>query len=147
VVAFAETVRVRGPDGALSDVRVLGPAVRQTSVRVSSQDVPRLGLSPNHVGRHAPNTVGCTLEGPSGTVVLGEGLAAPGRTLWLDPDEARILRVEAGSLVTLVVEGERGRELHDVLVELVRGAHHLLVDASDPLAVEPWALGCTLRRS
>lgn len=139
VFACAELVDVRGATGALEHVRIVGPAVRHTVVRVSPRDLPALGVPVDQVPRSLAESRGCTLEGPAGTVVLAEGLVTPRRVLSIDPATAEARGLVDGGTLTLAVRGERAREVTDVLVQLVPGALHLSIDLDDALAAEAWA--------
>jgi propanediol utilization protein len=139
VFACAETLTVRVAAGALEHVRVVGPTVRQSVVRVSPRDLPLLGLPIDNPPRALRDSKGCTLEGPLGTVVLAEGLVTPRRILSLDPALARNRGVADGATITLALRGDRVREIFDVRVQFTPEVCHLSVDVDDALAADAWA--------
>lgn len=143
VFACAEGVNVRGPSGSIAFVRVVGPVVRNTTVRVSPRDLPLLGLPAEPLPRTLAESRGCTIEGPAGTVVLAEGLVTPRRVLSLDPSIAARRGLDTGASTTLVLASDRSREILDVRVQLVDGAQHLSVDLDDPLAHDAWTHAAT----
>ncbi len=130
--ACAEDVSVAVDEAALGRVRVVGPCVPHTEVRVSPADLHTLGIDATRARRTPQGSVGCTLRGPRGTVVLASGLVTPRRTLHLSPDEARALDVVDGAILSLEFN-DRPRLVSDVrvVVGLGRG---LLLDRDDPAA-------------
>lgn len=121
--ACAETVTVRGPDGALTGVRVIGPLRERTQVEISLRDQGALGMGdPVRLSSKLSGSPGCTLEGPEGTVVLAEGVLNAMRHLHLPPAIAETLGVDDESVLSLSVGGERARVIHEVRVRVREGA-------------------------
>ena len=127
--ACGELVEVRGATngGAPTMVRVVGPPARQTEVRVSARDAQALALWPASA---------CTLVGPRGTVVLAAGAVRVGlRSLTLTAADALQAGLAAGALALVRVQGERGRDLRDMPVEL-GAASYVSIDIDDANAIE-----------
>ena len=124
--ATAVVVDVRGAAGGFKSVRVVGPLVKSTEVRVHARDAASAGLVAG---------AGCTLEGPRGTVVLAGGVVVGLRRLALTAEALAANALSAGSAATVTVRGERERELRDVVVMLAP-ASYLEVDIDDANAIE-----------
>jgi putative phosphotransacetylase len=136
--AALETVAVRGGDGRLEDVRVVGPEVKQTRVELSLRDHEVIdGGAELKLSRHLDASGSCTLEGPAGTVVLAEGLLNALRTLRISGEEAARHGLGDDQRVTVRVEGERARVLQDIVVSVEEGVvTELVLDADEAGAVE-----------
>jgi propanediol utilization protein len=75
------TVAVRGPGGALPVVRVVLPLVSRTAVWLLPRDLAVLGIEGPHPPVGHEGSLGVTLAGPAGTVVLAEGLLSAERIM------------------------------------------------------------------
>lgn len=133
-----ETVRVRGPSGALDDVRVIGPAADQTSVELPLRDCERIGAGVTlRLTRLLEGSDGCVLEGPAGTVVLGEGVVNAVRHLRVPPAFAKAEGLSHDSRVSVRVAGDRARVVHDVVISVEPGAMpELVLDLEEAAAVD-----------
>ena len=109
--ASAAVVDVSGAAGgaALKSVRVVGPLVKSTELRVNARDAAAAGLVAG---------AGCTLEGPRGTVVLAAGVTVGLRRLGLTAEALALNALTTGSVTNVTVRGERERELRDVPVAM-----------------------------
>ncbi len=136
--AALETVAVRGSEGKLLDVRVVGPAVKQTRVELSLKDCETIGSETElKLSRDLDTSGSCTIEGPAGTVVLAEGLINALRHLRISPDEAARLHLNNNQRVSVRVEGDRARVLQDIVVSVEPGVvTELVLDADEAGAVE-----------
>jgi propanediol utilization protein len=162
--ASDRVVDVRGPAGTLKHVRVVGPAVRATEVRIGARDAAVLGVDEQSVPgllahassplsvpglvAHASSPLsvpvldasstsspGCTLEGPKGTVVLAAGVRVGLRQLALTADVAREHGLKDGDRAAIVVRGEREREMRDVPVQVAK-ACWAEIDVDDANALD-----------
>ena len=121
--ACMETVCVRGPSGELETVRLVMPCTEKTAVELSLQDTEILGLSRGDDGsRIHDGTLGCTLMGPKGTIVLAAGVFVRPRILLLPPNVANELSLQAGNEARVQVMGERSRVFSDVHVQVIENA-------------------------
>lgn len=122
-MACAETVTVRGPKGALEHVRVVSPLRERTQVELTVRDQGRLGIEgPLRLSAKLPGSLGCTLEGPAGMVVLAEGVLNAMRHLHASPEQAAALGLADDSTVTVRIGSDRTRVVRDVLVRVREGA-------------------------
>lgn len=133
--ASLDVVEVRGPAGAVQRVRVVGPLLRQTEVRIGHRDLVALGMDSALVARDPAASPGCTLVGPRGTVVLAAGMRVGLRRLTLTRELAADAGLEEGDRATVHVRGDRARELRDVPVELGPAAW-LSIDVDDANGIE-----------
>lgn len=136
--ACAETVTVRGPKGALENVRVIGPIRERTQVEVTIRDQAKLGIEGAlRLSAKLPGSFGCTLEGPAGTVVLAEGVLNAMRHLHASPAQAKDLGLTDDSTVTVSIGSERARVVRDVLVRVrERATLELHLDPEEAAAAD-----------
>lgn len=121
--ACMETVCVRGPNGELDKVRLVMPCTEKTAVELSTQDTEALGLSGGDDGSSTRDgTLGCTLIGPKGTIVLAAGVFVRPRVLLLPPAVANELSLQVGNEARVQVMGERSRIFSDVRVQISENA-------------------------
>lgn len=125
--AAEETVTVKGPKGALSRVRVLGPLREATQVEISVADGFTLGVNPpvRESGK-VENTPGVELIGAKGSVKLEQGVIAALRHIHMTPPMAERMGLRDNDRV------------HVELGDAIRGAifKNVLVRVSDHYAPE-----------
>lgn len=136
--ACIETVTLRGPSGEIPNVRVVGPLRERTQVEISLRDQAALGIEEGlRLSSRLEGSMGCTLEGPQGTVVLAEGVLNAMRHLHASPEDARRLGLADDTTVTVGIAGERARFLSDVLVRIRQGARlELHLDTEEAASVD-----------
>jgi putative phosphotransacetylase len=119
--AAKEKVILVGPKGAIEGVRVLGPVRKATQVEISKTDAFKLGVNPpiKDSGDHE-GSVGLTLVGPKGTVILERGVILAKRHIHMTPEEAEAFGVKDKDIVMVYCEGTGGRKtiFDDVLVRV-----------------------------
>jgi putative phosphotransacetylase len=119
--ACDEKVILVGPKGAITGVRVLGPARKATQIEVSRTDSFTLGIKPpiKDSGDHT-DTPGLTIVGPKGTVVLNSGVMMAKRHIHMTPEDAEIFGVKDKDIVMVYATGAGTRKVvfDDVLVRV-----------------------------
>lgn len=119
--ACDEKVIIVGRKGALTGVRVLGPARKATQIEVSRTDAFVLGIRPpiKDSGDHE-NTAGLTVVGPKGTVVLKSGVMLAKRHIHMTPEDAEVYGVKDKDIVMVYCKGDGTRKtiFDDVLVRV-----------------------------
>jgi propanediol utilization protein len=124
--AAEETVTIEGPKGAIANVRILGPTRNQTQVEVSRTDSFKLGLNPPV--RDSGSLAGSApvkITGPKGSIELDEGVIVAQRHIHMSEADAENFGVKDKDIVAVVVEGERGVVMNNVLV---RVRHDFVLD-------------------
>lgn len=119
--ACDEKVILVGPKGAITGVRVLGPARKATQIEVSRTDSFTLGIKPpiKDSGDHT-DTPGLTIVGPKGTVVLNSGVMLAKRHIHMTPEDALVFGVKDKDIVMVYAKGAGTRKVvfDDVLVRV-----------------------------
>lgn len=145
---FASTLAVNliGPRGRIDEVRVLGPLRRENQIEISRTDEFRLGVdAPIRESGHVKGSAPITLEGPAGTVHLGEGLICARRHIHMTPDDAEAYGVENGDEVEVEITGTpRDLTFGDVLIRVsdrYRLEMHIDTDEANAAELSPGAQG------
>jgi acetate kinase len=118
-----ETVRVIGPRGELSHVRLMGPPRAHDQVEISRSDEFTLGIdAPVRISGDLANTPGATLAGPHGRVTLQQGVICARRHIHMNPSDAAQLGISDCDIVSVRIDSE-GRDLTfgDVSVRVAPG--------------------------
>jgi len=115
--AAEETVTLKGPKGALSKVRVLGPLRPETQVEISIADGFVLGIKPPlRMSGQLDDTPGVEIIGPQGSVKTTQGVIAAMRHIHMPVETAAQFGLRNGEVVDVEVGGERGGVLRQVVV-------------------------------
>lgn len=116
--AAEEAITIAGPKGAIENVRIMGPAHRETTqVEILFGDKYKLGI--NAPVRNSGDLLGSapiTLIGPKGRVELTEGAIVAKRHVHMNLATAAELGVVQDQIVALKCEGERPLVFGDVRV-------------------------------
>jgi putative phosphotransacetylase len=149
--ACEELVTIKGPKGAIANVRILGPERKETQCEILSSDVFKLGV-PGCPVRESGKLDGSTpfvIEGPKGTVKKDKGLIIAKRHVHFDPASAEAFGVKDNELVDLRVDGERGAVFLNVICR-VNPAYalecHLDFDEGNAVGIGSGSYGHVVRR-
>jgi acetate kinase len=118
--ACEERLSLVGPRGRIDGVRVLGPTRPACQVEVSRTDEFALGIdAPIRRSGDVKGSAGLTLEGPSGSITLHEGVIQAQRHIHMHPDDAARFGVQHTDVVEVRVNTD-GRDLvfGDVVVRV-----------------------------
>lgn len=137
--AAKETVTLVGPKGVIRGVRVLGPIRAFTQIEISRTDGFSLGINPpvRNSGDIA-GSAGIVVVGSKGAVTLSEGVICAARHIHLSDADAAQFQVTDGSRVTVVVPGDRGGTLANVLARVhpsFRSEFHVDTDEANGLGL------------
>lgn len=117
--ACQERLTLIGPRGRVERVRVIGPARSATQVEISRTEEFQLGIdAPVRASGDLAGSTGLTLEGPAGSVTLGEGVICAMRHVHMTPDDAAAAGVRNGDQVMVKMDGDRELVFGDVLVRV-----------------------------
>ncbi|MDR6884275.1 phosphate propanoyltransferase [Bacillus sp. 3255] len=117
--AASETVTLQGPKGCIANVRILGPSRGATQVEISRTDGFELGVHPPlRLSGDLAGTPGITLIGPSGSVVVPQGLIVARNHVHASPEDAQRLGLQHGEPIMLQAAGERPVIFGDVTVRV-----------------------------
>lgn len=118
--ACKEMVNLVGPRGRIDGVRLLGPLRSKNQVEVSRTDEFKLGVdAPIRDSGNTEGSAPIVLEGPKGTVALGEGLICAKRHIHMAPADAERFAVRDGDEVEVAITGgPRDLVFGDVLVRV-----------------------------
>ena len=100
---------------AIENVRILGPARRQTQVEISDTDAIKLGLSaPVRESGDIAGSAPITIVGPKGAVQLSEGCIIASRHIHMPTD----MGFKDGEIISVEVGGQRGLRLDNVKIRV-----------------------------
>jgi putative phosphotransacetylase len=106
--AAEETVTIKVPDGQIEQVRVIGPARKQTQVEISRTDAITLGINPPvcESGK-IEGTPGIKVAGPKGEVELEKGVIVAARHIHFHTLEAKEWGIKDKQRLRVKLSGER----------------------------------------
>ena len=117
--ACEERVTVVGPKGELAGVSILGPTRPASQVELSLSDARKIGVAaPVRESGDIAGTPGCTLEGPCGSIVIGEGVIAAKRHIHMTTADAAALGVSDKQIVNVKLDTPRALIFGDVVVRV-----------------------------
>jgi len=120
--ACKETIALSGPKGSVQQIRVLGPARRETQVEISQTDSFRLGIPPVvRMSGELEGTPGGRLTGPAGEVTLSYGVIVAARHLHMSEEEAQAYSLKNGDVVSVKKSGRREIIFGNVIVRVGEG--------------------------
>ncbi|AYD40407.1 phosphate propanoyltransferase [Clostridium fermenticellae] len=139
--ACKEVVTLCGPRGPIEKVRILGPVRSKSQVEVLAGDCRKLGIS-SHVklSGDLAGTPGITIVGPKGTVQISEGVMVAQRHIHMTPEEAKVLGVCDGDIVSIKIDGLRGGVFNNVAIRAndTSGLEcHLDVEEANAMGINP----------
>ncbi|CAM3955688.1 phosphate propanoyltransferase [Mesobacillus zeae] len=131
--AAQEKVTIKGPKGAIENVRILGPLRKQSQVELSRTDARKLGLQlPVRNSGNLKGSSPVTLIGPRGSVTLDEGGIIADRHIHMTPSDAMQYGVTDGQKVSVAVEGEKSGVMGQVTIRVKdRYALDMHIDTDD----------------
>lgn len=149
--ACEETVTIRGPKGAISGVRILGPERKETQCEILSSDVFKLGVAgcPVRESGKLEGSMAFTIEGPAGSVNKDKGLMIAKRHIHLDPKSAEAMGIADNEVVDLQVPGERGAIFNNVVCRVNENfvlECHLDFDEGNATGISSGVMGTILKR-
>lgn len=118
---FASTSKVKlvGPKGEISNVRVLGPIRNYTQVEISQTDSYILGLNPPvRNSGDIVNSSPITIVGPNGKLSLNEGCILANRHLHLTEADFINLGLSGLEKVKVKIDNEKGGILDNVYLKV-----------------------------
>ncbi len=117
--ACVERVTLVGPRSSIEDVRILGPARKESQVEISRTDERQLGIdAPIRPSGDLAGSIGLELVGPAGRVRLERGVIQAKRHIHMSPADAEVFGVKDKDWVMVRVGGERGLIFDDVQVRV-----------------------------
>ena len=139
--AYEETVEVAGKLKRTLRLRVLGPYRKQSQVELTPTEAQLLGLQPP-VARSGDlsEAVSCKLKGPAGELTLKAAVIVPKPHLHLSDADARSLRLDHATEVSMDILGDHPRTLDNVIVR-VHPTYRLRLHVHPDLARDVWLTG------
>jgi acetate kinase len=117
--ACKEQLAIVGPKGRIERVRVLGPARKYTQIEIAMTEQFKLGLHPPiRESGDIADTPGCTLESPTGSVMVDRGVICALRHVHMTPEDALRYGVRDKSYVRVRIASDRELVFGDVLVRV-----------------------------
>ncbi|MFA7662918.1 MAG: PduL/EutD family phosphate acyltransferase, partial [Patescibacteria group bacterium] len=104
-----ETVTLKNGSSEIQNVRIVGPVRTETQVELSLTDAYKLKIKPPvRISGDIKKSVGTTLIGPKGKIVLKEGVIIAARHIHLSAVDAKKYSLKNGQWVYVQVPGKRG---------------------------------------
>jgi acetate kinase len=143
--ACKEQLTIVGPKGRIERVRILGPARKYTQVEIAMTEQFKLGIHPPiRESGDIADTPGCTLESPTASVQIDNGVICALRHVHMSPEDALRYGVRDKSFVRVRIAGDRELIFGDVLVRMdpsFKLAMHIDTDEGNAANVKTGAKG------
>jgi len=149
--ACAECVTIKGPKGAIENVRILGPERPATQCEILSSDVFKLGVlgCPTRESGQLEGSMPFEMIGPKGSVKKDKGLLIAKRHIHFDLESGKRFDVKDKELVSLKVPGERGA-IYENVVCRVNAAYalecHIDFDEGNAVGIGSGAFGEVVKK-
>ncbi len=138
--ACEETIELVGNKGSIQNVRVLGPARKETQVEISLTDSYLLGIPPVvRMSGDLKGTPGGMLLGPCGKVELKTGVIVAKRHLHISEEQARAYGLSDKDVIDVQTFSNRPIVFKDILVRSGEGHDlelHLDMDEANAAAIK-----------
>ena len=117
--AAKETVDLKTKEGELKKLRIVGPIRNYTQVELSMTDARSLKIQPPlRLSGDIKSSLGGTLIGPKGKLILKEGIIIAQRHLHCSTGDAKKLKLTSKSIVKLKTPGPRSVVLENIPVRI-----------------------------
>jgi len=117
--ACEERVNLIGPKGRVERVRVLGPERESSQIEISRTEEFKLGIdAPVRLSGDLDGTPGIQIEGPQGSVLLGNGVICAQRHIHMSPEDALRFGIHDRDVVMIQAGRERSLIFGDVVVRV-----------------------------
>ncbi|MGB0129805.1 MAG: acetate/propionate family kinase [Rhodocyclaceae bacterium] len=143
--ACKEKVNLIGPKGRITNVRVLGPARKETQVEIAMTEQFKLGIQPPiRESGDLVNTPGVLLQGTYGSTTIERGVICAQRHIHMSPEDALGFGLRDKYVVRVRVEGDRELIYGDVVVRVnpnYRLAMHIDTDEGNAANIRTGMIG------
>lgn len=117
--AAMETVAVVGPRGSFDNVRILGPARKESQLEISMTDAFKLGISaPVRESGNIDGTPGVKVIGPQGEVELERGVIIAARHIHFHTSDAARWGIQDKQVLKVKTMGSRPLIFEDVIARV-----------------------------
>lgn len=127
------TVTLKGPNGTIDNVRVLGPVRNYSQVEISKTDSYILGIDPPvRMSGDLKNSAPITIIGPNGNVDLNEGCIIAARHIHVKPKQLELYDLKNRQKVSVKIGGEKGGIINNVFLSVSENSYfELHIDNDD----------------
>lgn len=131
--ATTDTVRIKGPKGEISGVRILGPLRDYTQIEISKTDSYILGINPPiRNSGDLSGSAAITIIGPKGKINLSEGCILSTRHIHITPKQANMYGLKGKNKVSVYIPGVKGGILNNVDLKVSDDAfYEMHIDTDD----------------
>lgn len=117
--ACKETVTIKGPNGIIENVRILGPIRKYTQVEILRSDIFKLGIdAPVKLSGNVENTPGIIVMSSNNAIRINQGVMIAKRHIHMTEKQAELGNYKNGQEVMVKIDGERGLTLEHVSVRV-----------------------------
>ncbi|NMA14549.1 MAG: phosphate propanoyltransferase [Clostridia bacterium] len=143
--AAKEKVNVVGAKGVIQNVRILGPARKETQVELSQTEARQIGIdAPLRDSGDLDGTPGCILVGPKGPLIIEKGCIVAKIHVHFHPSDAEKLGIQDKDKISILMKGAKVVCYHDVLARVGKDMKldfHLDTDEANAAMVKTGDVG------
>jgi putative phosphotransacetylase len=148
--AAEECIGLKHGDKIIENVRIVGPARKNTQIELLRSDAKYLGINvPVRKSGHIEDTPGIILIGPKHSIELTKGVIISKNHLHATHEDAKELGISHNDIVNIKVTGEKEVVLEDVLVRVHKDhslSIHIDKDESEKHGVLKNSYGHVIRK-
>ena len=117
--AAEEALDVSSNGKEIENIRIVGPARKETQIELSMTDALHLGLKPEvRISGSIDGTQGIDIIGPKGGIKIQKGVIVAKRHIHCNLKEAKELGLKNKEIVSVKTEGERGLVFDNVEIRV-----------------------------
>lgn len=117
--ASEEKVTIKNGLKKIENVRIIGPIRKESQVEISHADAIFLNINPPlRISGDTENTPGITLIGPKKEIFINKGVIIPLRHIHCNPKEAKELRIEEGTIVSVKTNSIKPVTFHNIPIKI-----------------------------
>ena len=137
--AAEEKVSIKNDLKKIENVRIIGPARKETQVEISHSDAVFLKMNPPvRISGDIENSPGITLIGPEKEITIKKGVIVPMRHIHCNSKEAKELNLNENSMVSVKTNSIKPVTFHDIPIkikDIYKLSLHLDVDEGNSAGI------------
>ena len=134
---YKQTVTVKGEEGEINNMRVLGPVRTDTQVELTKEEAAMIGVAaPERISGERRGAKTCVLIGPHGKIEAKRSVIIPKNHLHCNPDDAKRFKLTHGQIISMQIVGKS--QVIDLVIVRVHPTFRLSLHVRSDIARSHW---------